>query len=365
MTRNRLRIPVAIVSATLLLGALAPMRASGDTIDDKKAQAQQLQAEIDENGARISALSERYNGAVLEYNNAQARVEETKQRLEAAEAEQSRLNDLVAARGAALYMGAQDPTSLFPDTNIESFNELGSRTKYGEVATGNDEQLIANLERAKQDLDVLREQYNDEVDAASKQRDEIASAREDVESANQRAEQLLSQVNGEIATLIAEQKEREAAELRASLEAIANSGSNGGGGSRVPASSVGGGSVPNLPAPSAGAAAAIAYAEAQLGKPYRYAAAGPDAFDCSGLTMMAWAAGGVSMGHYSGAQMAAFPSVPLDELQPGDLIFWGPGGSEHVSMYVGGGLQIAATHTGDYVRIQPVGSNPVGAVRPG
>jgi cell wall-associated NlpC family hydrolase len=365
VTRNRLRIPVAIVSATLLLGALAPMRASGDTIDDKKAQAQQLQAEIDENGARISALTERYNGAVLEYNNAQARVAETKQRLAAAEAEQDRLSELVAARGAALYMGAQDPTSLFPDTNIGSFNELGSRTKYGEIATGNDEQLISSLERAKQDLDVLRDQYNDEVDAAAEQRDTIASTREDVESANQRAEQLLSQVNGEIATLIAEEKAREAAALRASLEAIANSGSDSGGGSRVPASSVGGGSVPSLPAPSPRAAAAIAYAEAQLGKPYRYAAAGPDAFDCSGLTMMAWAAAGVSMGHYSGAQMAAFPSVPISELQPGDLIFWGPGGSEHVAMYVGGGLQIAATHTGDYVRIQPVGSNPVGAVRPG
>jgi cell wall-associated NlpC family hydrolase len=364
VTRNRLRIPVAVVSATLLLGALAPMRASGDTIDDKKAQAEQLQAEIDENGARISALAERYNGAVLEYNNAQARVEETKQRLAAAQAEQDRLTELVAARGAALYKGAADPTSLFPDTDIASFTELGSRTKYGEIATGNDEALIANLERAKEDLDVLRDQYNDEVDAAEQQAEAIAATRDEVESANQRAEQLLSQVNGEIAQLIAEQKEREAAALRASLEAIANS-DTGGGGSRVPASSVGGGAIPSLPAPSARAAAAIAYAEAQLGKPYRYAATGPDAFDCSGLTMMAWAAAGVSMAHYSGAQYASFPRVPLDELQPGDLIFWGPGGSDHVAMYVGGGLQIAATHTGDYVRIQPVGNNPVGASRPG
>jgi cell wall-associated NlpC family hydrolase len=366
VTRNRLRIPVAVVSATLLLGALAPMRASGDTIDDKKAQAQQIQDEIDSNGARISALTEQYNGAVLAYQNAQAKVAEAKQRLAVAEREQSRLSDLVAARGAALYEGAQDPTTLFPDTNIKSFNELGARMSYGEVTTGNDQQLIANLERAKQDLDVQRKQYNDQVDAAAKQRDEIASTRQEVEAANQQAQELLSQVNGEIATLIAEQKAREAAALRASLEAIANgSGSSGGGGSRVPSSSVGGDTIPSLPAPSPRAAAAIAYAEAQLGKPYRYAAAGPDAYDCSGLTMMAWAAAGVSMAHYSGAQYAAFPHVPLDQLQPGDLLFWGPGGSEHVAMYVGGGLQIAATHTGDYVRIQPMGSNPIGASRPG
>ena len=188
-----------------------------------------------------------------------------------------------------------------------------------------------------------------------------------MEEANSREQELLSQVKGEIATLIAEKKAREAAALRASLLAIANASSSGGGGggSRVPASSVGGDAIPNLPAPSARAAAAIGYAEAQLGKPYVYAASGPNTYDCSGLTMMAWAAAGVSMPHYSGAQYGMFPHVPLDRLAPGDLIFWGSGGSEHVSMYIGGGLQIAATHTGDYVRIQPVGRNAVGAARPG
>ena len=71
------------------------------------------------------------------------------------------------------------------------------------------------------------------------------------------------------------------------------------------------------------------------------------------------------MPHYSGAQYAMFPHVPLDQLEPGDLIFKGPGGSDHVSMYIGGGLQIVATHTGDYVRIQPVSDSSIGASRPG
>jgi cell wall-associated NlpC family hydrolase len=119
-----------------------------------------------------------------------------------------------------------------------------------------------------------------------------------------------------------------------------------------------------IPAPSSGAAAAIAYARAQIGKPYQWGGSGPNSFDCSGLTMMAWAAAGVSMPHYSGAQYAMFPHVPFNDLEPGDLLFWGPGGSEHVAMYIGGGLQIAATHTGDYVRIQPMGQDPVGAARP-
>jgi cell wall-associated NlpC family hydrolase len=365
VTRSSLRFSVVVVSATLLLGALGPMRASGTTLDDKKAQAEQLQNQIDENGNKIAALGEEYNGAVYEYEKAQASVSEAKQHLAAAQAAQEKLSAQVAERGAVLYQGAQDPSSILPDTNITSINELGSRTKYGAVATGNDEQLIANLERAQQDLDVQRKAYEQQQSAAAKKRDAIAAARAEVEQASAQEQELLSQVKGEIATLIAEQKAREAAALRASLLAIANSSSSSGGGSRVPASDVGGDAIPTLPAPSPRAAAAIAYAEAQLGKPYQYAAAGPSSYDCSGLTMMAWAAAGVSMPHYSGAQYAMFPHVPLDQLEPGDLLFWGPGGSEHVAMYIGGGLQIAATHTGDYVRIQPEGGDPIGAARPG
>src|SRR5207237_10421823 len=111
--------------------------------------------------------------------------------------------------------------------------------------------------------------------------------------------------------------------------------------------------VPNVPAPSPGAAAAVAYAKAQLGKPYRYAGVGPDAYDCSGLTMMAWAQAGVSMPHGSIAQGAMFPRVPDSDLQPGDLAIYYPDHG-HVGMYVGNGMTISATHTGDFVRLQPV-----------
>jgi cell wall-associated NlpC family hydrolase len=116
---------------------------------------------------------------------------------------------------------------------------------------------------------------------------------------------------------------------------------------------------------SGGAGAAIAFARAQLGKPYCYAGAGPGCFDCSGLTMRAWGAAGVSMPHYSGAQYAMFPHVPLSAMLPGDLVFWGPGGSQHVGLYIGGGQMIAAPHTGDVVKIQAVWGTPVGAARPG
>lgn len=364
--RFHVRKPIVVVMAMMLFGVLSPLRASGTTIDDKKAQAAQLEAAIQKNGDEIAALSEAYNGAVLAYQTAQAGVAEAKRQLATAVAQNRQLSDLVAARGAVLYQGAQDPSSLLPNTNIQSVNELGARTKYGAVATGNDEQLISNLVRAKQDLSIQRDHFDKQVSDAAKKRDFISTTRSKVEAANSQAQELLSQVKGQIATLIQQEKDREQAALQAALQNLANSASNqGNGASRVPAAQVGADAIPNLPAPSPRAATAIAFAEAQLGKPYQYAASGPNTFDCSGLTMMAWASAGISMPHYSGAQYGMFPHVPLNQLQPGDLLFWGAGGSEHVAMYIGGGLQIAATHTGDFVRIQPEGSDPVGAARPG
>ena len=80
--------------------------------------------------------------------------------------------------------------------------------------------------------------------------------------------------------------------------------------------------------------------------------------------MAAWGAAGVRLPHYSGAQYAMLRHVSLSAMIPGDLIFWGPGGSEHVGIYIGGGLMIAAPHTGDVVKIEAVWGHPVGAARP-
>ncbi len=119
------------------------------------------------------------------------------------------------------------------------------------------------------------------------------------------------------------------------------------------------------PLPSGGgAAAAVRYAYAQIGKPYVFGADGPGSFDCSGLTMMAWRQGGIALPHSAAAQYGIGRHVSRSELQPGDLIFrYSP--ISHVAMYVGGGMQIAATHTGSTVKLQSAFYGPiVGYSRP-
>jgi peptidoglycan DL-endopeptidase CwlO len=118
------------------------------------------------------------------------------------------------------------------------------------------------------------------------------------------------------------------------------------------------------------AALAVTFAVSQLGKPYVYGAAGPDAYDCSGLTMAAWAAAGVVLPHYTVTQaQLGTPVADPSLLRPGDLVFI-PGSDGtmqapgHVGMYVGHDLIIEAPQTGDVVKLVPLASfKPIAAMR--
>lgn len=124
--------------------------------------------------------------------------------------------------------------------------------------------------------------------------------------------------------------------------------------------------APAVPAvASSKAAAALRYAYAQLGKPYRYGASGARTFDCSGLTMKAWAAAGVALSHNAAAQYYSTRHVARSALQPGDLVYFGRP-IHHVGIYIGGGRFIEAPYTGARIRISSLSarSDYAGASRP-
>jgi cell wall-associated NlpC family hydrolase len=113
------------------------------------------------------------------------------------------------------------------------------------------------------------------------------------------------------------------------------------------------------------------WALSQLGKPYQWGGAGPARYDCSGLTMVAWAHAGVQLLHYTGYQWQEGPHVPLSQLRRGDLLFYATNTSDpstihHVAIYIGNGMMVNAPYTGAFIRIdsmyQPGGL--IGAVRP-
>ncbi|WP_232835375.1 C40 family peptidase [Actinocorallia populi] len=118
------------------------------------------------------------------------------------------------------------------------------------------------------------------------------------------------------------------------------------------------------PVPGAGKAAeALRLALTQLGKPYVWGADGPDSYDCSGLTMWAYAKVGIHLPHYTGSQWNAGAHIDRSELQPGDLVFF-YSDLHHVGLYIGDGQMVHAPQTGDVVKIAPIDGRPfAGGVR--
>jgi cell wall-associated NlpC family hydrolase len=178
-----------------------------------------------------------------------------------------------------------------------------------------------------------------------------------------KSQQVLAQANSTVKRLIAEQKAREAAAARArAVAALAaqqayNRRARLSGGSRSA-------DYGNPPVSGTGAKA-VWYAEKKLGCPYVWAASGPNTFDCSGLVMWAYAQVGISLPHYSRAQIKCGKPVSKSNLEPGDLVFFGSP-IHHVGMYVGGGRFIEAPYSGADVRITDLShrSDYAGACRP-
>jgi peptidoglycan DL-endopeptidase CwlO len=134
-----------------------------------------------------------------------------------------------------------------------------------------------------------------------------------------------------------------------------------------PGGSTGGGGTTHYKGPTGTQAEkAVAFAYAQLGKPYVFGASGPNSYDCSGLTMASWASAGISIPRTSFEQWASLPHVPTSQLQPGDILVFN--GAGHVGLYVGGGMVIDAPHSGlDVEKVALSGwyrSTLIGAVRP-
>ena len=164
----------------------------------------------------------------------------------------------------------------------------------------------------------------------------------DVEQQVQRTEAGIATLKGQLAghknslgKLIAAQKAT-LASLTVPQQQVVASQSIGGNGSSAPQQYTG--------STSTQAGKAVAFAYAQLGKPYVWGATGPGSYDCSGLVQAAWSAAGVSIPRTTYDQWASLPHVSTSALEPGDLLFFD--GEGHVAMYVGGGYMIDAPHTG-------------------
>jgi len=299
------------------------------------ASSARLEDQLDRLNRESDQLVEQYNQSNEALKRTRRSLKGLRAQASGAEADVRKLRAVLGARASAAYvqgagsavaavLGSDDPAAAI------------ARVQVLELLAANDGDLMEQLGVAGK---ALGERQRDLVAAERSQAaevDRLAAKKAEVERAADKTRALLARMRA---------ANRSSVPSRPSAPvAPPPSGGGGGGG-------------------SGSAAAVVAYARAQVGKPYCYGGSGPGCFDCSGLTMMAWRQAGVSLPHSSSAQYNVGRRISAGELQPGDLIFYYSPIS-HVSVYIGNGQRISATHTGDYVRVQSLGSSIVGFARP-
>jgi cell wall-associated NlpC family hydrolase len=337
VTDGRKRLAAALT--TLCIGAVggsvltaAPSAADPD-IDTVRERVDRLYREAEK-------ASERYNDARIERRDAERRLKRIESELRAERKQVEEVRDRVAASVIASYQGetltaaSQIVLADDPDAFI---GQMATVSEYTSRQAGLVEQLVEEVDELEQ-RQARAERLAEKVEKAEKV---LAKEKATIDEKAEDADELLSRLE-------AEERERQ--------QRVSRSNSRT---STAPAAPTASAAV------SGKAGAAVQYALAQVGDAYVYGAAGPSAFDCSGLTMMAWAAAGVSLPHSSGAQMGSGTPVSSSDLQPGDLVFYYSPVS-HVGIYVGNGMVVHAANPSTGVRTDPVMSMPFsGAVRPG
>jgi len=309
------------------------------------------------------AAQERLNAVNIRLEDKRERLQSLRSDLRAQRREYGNVSDMVASMAAdeaqsvesqlgmtQQFLASDDPTELLDRMAAQ---EALSRKK-GETLT-----RLTAVSRA---LHQRQSQVSRELDAVRADQRQAAREESTVDAKVAQAEDVLAELEAERRARLraararaAERREERLREARAQAE------------QRLQEAQQVSRSRPRVQtAPvSGGAAAAVDFAMDQVGDSYVYGAAGPDAWDCSGLTMAAWGAAGVSLPHSSSMQYSSGTPVSTSALQPGDLVFYYSPIS-HVAMYIGNGQIVHAANPSSGVTVDPMGSMPIsGAVRPG
>ncbi|MGK5531260.1 NlpC/P60 family protein [Streptomyces sp. URMC 129] len=332
-SRARVTIFGATAAATVALTSQSAQADPDPTVDEVREEVDRLYEEAE-------AVTEEYNGAQEQADQLQAEVEELQ---ESAARGQEELNELRASVGAvasAQYRnGGIDPSlQLFLSADPDAYLDQASTL---DQVSGKQAETLRLIEDRQRGLDQQRQEATDKLAELEELRARLDEQKETIQGKLNEAQSLLNQ-------LTAEEQARLEAEEAAAAERAAEA-------ARADRSDVRGDFV-DLPGSSRGEAA-LSAAASKLGSPYVWGATGPSAFDCSGLTSWAFSQAGVSLPRTSQAQAGVGTRVGMNELAPGDLVFF-YSDLHHVGIYAGNGQIIHAPRPGSSVEYLSINAMP-------
>ncbi|MFJ8186083.1 NlpC/P60 family protein [Streptomyces sp. NPDC096105] len=354
----------ALATAALTSVALLSQTADAAPADDDRPSLEEVEKKVDDLYRQAEAATEKYNAAKERTTKQRTRVDTL---LDDVAKRTQKLNEARAELGS--YAAAQYRTGAgIPDTATfllaKTPQDVFDQRQVLDRMTGRQKAAVDDYVTQQSATMRKRQEATESLRTLTETQGDLKTAKATVQKKLADARELLSQLTAEEKARLAaiekrkqEEADRKAAELarqQAEREKAREQAAQQGSGA-----SEGSGSAGSTGAPSAGssyttkAEKALAFARAQIGKPYVWGATGPGSYDCSGLTQAAWKAAGVSLPRTTYDQVNAGTTVPVSQALPGDLVFFYDDVT-HVGLYIGNGMMIHAPKPGTYVREESV-----------
>ncbi|MDQ1039093.1 cell wall-associated NlpC family hydrolase [Streptomyces sp. V3I8] len=376
--RSRATTATLVLAISLMSGMFVmpgPSYAAPGEPDPRGRSVEEIHAELEGLYRTAEVATEAYNAANEKATKQEKRLKSLRKGLARAEDRVDELQELSGAAARTQYRGGS-----LAATGIQLL--LGDHPDQALNDASQARQALRSLVNVAETQKTARAELDRQTDSAEKELEKLEDSRADkaeskkkIEGKIAEAEQVEAGLKADEARRLARLEKDKAKEAEArwtgsgagggTSTGTGAGGSGAGGSDNNGGGGGGGGSVGGGTQATGAAAQAVSFAMAQIGKPYGWGAVGPSAYDCSGLTSVAWARAGHPIPRTSQAQWAGLTRVSLSSARPGDLIIYF-NDATHVGMYIGGGKIVHAPRPGRTITTAPAASMSIlGVVRPG
>lgn len=361
----------AAFAAILAVGLSVPAASAfAAPSDDKQAEAQAALQKLNQYQSELDQASANYEAAHQEQIDAQNRVDEAQKQIEEKTAQIEKDQQRLSDRARDMYRSG-DTNFLDVILGASSFEQFATTWNMLETLNGNDAELVSETKTAREELQAAKQEAEEQAKVASDKAEEAKSVAEAADQKASEMQQTYNSLSAEAQELISQERAAQEAQQQAAAAAAEQNGtagndaataitnsnrnnttsSNSNSSSNSNKNNASSSATNNSKPQSVSGNSVVNRAYSQLGKPYQWAAVGPNSFDCSGLVSYCLT------GSYSrlGTTGTFMGWTRVSNPQPGDICV----NSHHCGIYIGGGQMIHAPQTGDVVKVSSVHSGMI------